>query len=318
MKTARSPWRATSERFEVLVVGCGLIGGSIARSMRRRWRAVRITAVDRPSVLDRARALRIAHRGLPLRRALVTIEREAVDLVVLALPVDSIVDVLPRLAQAARSAARPPLVIDVGSVKAPVVATAERHACPRFVGGHPMAGSEQGGLAASSAKLLVGRPFVLCPSATASSADRNRARRWAAGLGARPVELDAAVHDRVVALTSHVPHVAAWTLMDVAMRHEAALGSGLPWTLAAGSWRDATRVAASDPAVWAPIVRHNREAIGNVLDEWIASLQRVREGLARAEGRVLEDGRAGIDAAAIARQRRRIRAKLPPVDPSGR
>jgi prephenate dehydrogenase len=313
MKDSSAPWRPRGAAFEVMVLGCGLIGGSLARATRKRWSGARISIADRPPILRAARRRRIAQAVISPREVFARLESAPPDLLVLALPVDVIARVVPRVAEAARRSEHPPLVLDVGSVKAPIVDLAQQHRCPRFVGGHPMAGKEQGGIEASSVSLFVDRPFVLCPSADTSTSDLSKARRWVAGLGARPLVLDAAEHDRVVALTSHIPHLAAWTLMDVAMRQQTDLSrKGLIWDLAAGSWRDATRVAAADPGLWASILQHNAPAITSVLDEWIETLQRVRDGVASGSD-VLQDGEQGVDAIAIARQRRKIRAKLPPI-----
>jgi prephenate dehydrogenase len=238
------------------------------------------------------------------------LETAAPDIIVLALPVDAILDILPRLSSASRSlcAERRPLILDVGSVKAPILAAAAACDCPRFVGGHPMAGVEHSGLAHARADLFRRGRFALCPSGR-SRADLARARAFVRGLGATPLVIDAREHDRVVALTSHLPHLVAWALMDVA-RDEAgsASGRGLPWELAGGSWRDATRVAAADPRAWAPILRHNRGAVLHSLDRLLATLTRLHGGLV-ADEPVLRRRAWGVDAEALARlaraQRRR-------------
>jgi prephenate dehydrogenase len=314
-----TPWPPTGRRFVALVIGCGLIGGSIARAIRRAWPRARVLAADRPRVHAEATRRRVAHAGLSVNAALAAVAREPVDLVVLALPVDAILSVLEPLAQACRASEPPPLVLDVGSVKRPVLAGAFDHGCPRFVGGHPMAGNEHGGFETSTATLLDDRTFALCPAPTTTRADLDRARAFVRGLGAKPLVVDPVEHDRAVALTSHLPHIAAWTLMDLGLRRAPGFSSrALPWALAAGSWRDATRVAAADPEVWSSIVAQNRDEIGALLDEWIETLQRVRDGLSTDDARPLERGATGIDAAAIARARRRIGAKLPRVRPKTR
>lgn len=306
-------WARRDARFSVTVVGCGLIGGSIALAMRRRWPRVDITGVDRPSVLREARRRGIIDVEVPRRGWLRHLATTRCALLILALPVDAILEQLPSLSASLRE--RPsdmhPLVIDVGSVKAPIVELAQRLGCPRFVGGHPMAGREQGGIAHADASLFDGRRFVLCPPAGTSPTDRRAARSLALGLGAEPLELDARIHDRSVAMVSHAPHVLALALMEAANRLRADLpararAADLPWRLAAGSWRDATRVAAADPALWQAIFAANHHAIADALDGLIETLESMRDAL-RAGGRdLLCGGEGGLEARALARIRRRI------------
>jgi prephenate dehydrogenase len=223
----------------------------------------------------------------------------ALDLLVLATPVPAIVQDIARL-----PARGGPLTIDVGSVKAPIVAAAAD--VERFVGGHPMAGGERGGIAQASASLLEGRPFVLTPAAKTSRAALQQARRVAVELGARPHVLDALTHDHCVALMSHLPHVLALCLMHEGRSLARELDrDDLPWSLAAGSWRDATRVAASDPALWAEIFAANRSAL-------VPALERLARELSAA-ATALRGGSTTVvpDAPALARLRARLDRFLP-------
>jgi prephenate dehydrogenase len=152
------------------------------------------------------------------------------------------------------------VVTDVGSTKRRIVAAAERLAAGRrevhFVGSHPMAGSERAGYAVARVDLFQGAIVVLTPTdATDSAAAKSIAELWAA-VGARVVALDPETHDRAVAAISHLPHVAAWALVDAVVRFEPdAL------RIAARGFKDTTRIAASDPDVWREILVDNREAV---------------------------------------------------------
>lgn len=194
------------------------------------------------------------------------------DLLVLASPPTSIVATLADLATDA-------LVIDVASVKAPIVDAAR---IPRFVGTHPMAGSEVTGPDAARAALFRGATWVIVPG-TASEADIGTVERIVTDLGARPVRMTADEHDAAVARISHLPQILAAALLEGAKQAPGAMD------LAAGSFRDLTRVAASDPSVWMDILSANRSEVAEAI-EWlrarlaavVASDERLEETLNEA------------------------------------
>jgi prephenate dehydrogenase len=162
-------------------------------------------------------------------------------------------------------------------VKAPIV-TAVEAARPdlagRYVGGHPMAGSEQGGLDGADADLFVGATWVLTPTDRTDASVFTTVRRLVASLGAEVVAVPPAQHDDLVAVVSHVPQLAATTLMDVAAAGGEEHATLL--RLAAGGFRDMTRIAAGDPAIWPDICVANRDAIVDALDGYVAALGGVR------------------------------------------
>jgi prephenate dehydrogenase len=238
------------------LVGTGLIGGSIGLALRRAgWDVV---GTDRDP--ERAAAA-VAHGALDAVG-----EDPASALTIVATPVGSVAAEARRLLEAGHG-----VVTDVGSVKAPVVAAVGH---PGFVGGHPMAGSEQEGIAAATADLFDGATWVLTPTASTDDQAYATVRAAIVELGAEVVALDPARHDALVAEVSHVPHLTAATLMrladDTAEEHRALL------RLAAGGFRDMTRVAAGHPGIWPDICGENREAIVVVLDRLIDALGEVR------------------------------------------
>ncbi len=247
-------------RRRATLVGTGLIGGSIGLSLRKAgWEVV---GTDR----DPTRAEEAVTHG-----ALDEVgEDPASDLTIVATPVGAVATEARRLLGAGHR-----VVTDVGSVKAPVV-DAVAHAA--FVGGHPMAGSEQDGIAAATADLFEGATWVLTPTAQTDDAAYATVRAAIVETGAEVVALDPARHDALVAEVSHVPHLTAATLMrladDTAEEHRALL------RLAAGGFRDMTRVAAGHPGIWPDICGENREAIVVVLDRLIEGLGEVRQVVA--------------------------------------
>ncbi len=250
-----------------MVIGTGLIGGSVGMALRARgWH---VSGTDSTPGT--------AARAVQLGALDVEGEDRTADLVVVATPVHVAADVIaPILASPDWN--RSAVVTDVGSVKGPLVAAVDR---PRFVGGHPMAGSEQVGIDGANAELFVGATWVLTPTPTTDPAAYARVRSVLAECGANVVALDPVEHDTLVAVVSHVPHLTAATLMALAADLEEEHGALLQ--LAAGGFRDMTRIAAGQPSIWPGICDDNAEAIVSTLDLLIDSLGAMRRRVAEGD-----------------------------------
>jgi prephenate dehydrogenase len=263
-------------------VGFGLIGGSIARAVRgnsktARWR---MTAWS-PSGSGPAKALkdRIVDVAATSPEAAVT---EA-DLVILAAPATACLQLIDQLVGPWRNQLRPDAVVtDVSSTKTRIVERADS-AGLWFVGGHPMAGLETAGYEASEAGLFVDRPWIIVPGALAGPSDVARVVELATACRARVVQMDAKAHDRAVSAISHLPLVVAAALAEAVAGTPAAVRDDWPAAraLAAGGWRDTTRVGRGDPAMGAAIAVTNAPVLAkrirdlrSVLDEWLAELER--------------------------------------------
>jgi prephenate dehydrogenase len=260
-----------------VVVGTGLIGGSIGLALRQRgWH-----------VVGRDVEARRAARALELGALDAVGEDPAAEVTFVCTPVRSIA------AEARAALAGGGVVTDVGSVKTPVVAGVSH---PRFVGGHPMAGSEQEGVDGADPSLFEGATWVLTPTVDTDAEAYTRVRAVAISLGADVIALHPEQHDEMVALVSHVPHLAAATLMTLAAEeveeHAAVL------RLAAGGFRDMTRVAAGDPGIWPDICAENKEAIVDALDRLVSALTTMRDVVHRGDRPGLL---AALDAARAAR-----------------
>jgi prephenate dehydrogenase len=249
------------------IIGTGLVGGSVGLALRRAGITVR--GYDR----DPTRAERAAQLGA-VDEAVTSVAEAAADadIVFVAVPVSAIA---AAVVDALDAGAR--VVTDVGSVKGPVVATvaSERpELSARYVGGHPMAGSEQDGVDGADADLVVGATWVLTPTDSTDAEAFATVRSLLAQLDAEVFAITPDDHDALVAVVSHVPQLAATTLMDVA----ALRGSShaLLLRLAAGGFRDMTRIAAGHPGIWPDICIANRDAIVAALDEYVAALDAVR------------------------------------------
>jgi prephenate dehydrogenase len=274
----------------IAVVGTGLIGGSIGLALAALGHDV--VGFDRdPDRLARAKELgAVAAIAADLK----SVAADA-DAAFVALPVGAIADAVVELLDAGV-----PVVTDVGSVKGSVVADVAAR-CPagaaRFIGGHPMAGSEQEGIDGARADVFVGAAWVLTPTATTAEAAYTTLRGLVRGLQAEVVAVTPEDHDVLVSFVSHVPQLAASTLMDVATTHEEQHRALL--RLAAGGFRDMTRIAASHPAIWLDILTSNRDAILGALDAYLAGLQNARDLIAAGDRGALE---ALLDRARSARR----------------
>ncbi|MBI2524902.1 MAG: prephenate dehydrogenase/arogenate dehydrogenase family protein [Candidatus Rokubacteria bacterium] len=262
------------------VVGLGLLGGSVAKAAREASLAREIVAIGR-----RRESLEPALRDGVVDRITtdVTAGVQGSDFCLLATPVATLESLLPAVWQAAP---RDAVITDVGSTKGRIVQTAERLAGSRplrFVGGHPMAGSELSGYAIARADLFRGALVILTPAGTSDGDAMARVRGFWEALGGRVITLDAATHDRAVAAVSHLPHLVAGALVDAALRMDPAF-----LDVAARGFKDTTRIAASSPAVWREIFLENRAALTEAVAAFRKSLDHLEGLIAAGEGAAVE------------------------------
>ncbi len=250
------------------VLGVGLIGGSGAAALRAS--GCEVVGWDR----DTDSALRAVELGI-ISRACATIA-EAVhgcDVAIVAVPVGAAAEIIC----AALVADANVIVTDVGSVKESVLAEVEASGgsdAARFVGGHPMAGSELDGLDGANADLFRGATWVLTPTDITDAVAFATVRSLVADMGAEAIAITPHDHDLFVATVSHVPQLAASTLMDTALGVGAQHSTLL--RLAAGGFRDMTRIAAGNPSIWPDIFSNNKAAVLTALDRYMAALADVR------------------------------------------
>ena len=238
------------------VIGLGLIGGSIAAGLRQRgWKVHGDDA--RPATIERAIELDVID--------VAGLDPDA-EITFVAVPVMAVADQVKRALAETNG-----LVTDVGSVKAPICAACDDG---RFVGGHPMAGSELDGLDGADPEMFNGAVWVLTPTADADDVTLAEVSAVVRVLGAEVLALTPERHDQVVAVVSHVPHLTAATLMQLATDRAEEHGALL--RLAAGGFRDMTRIASGHPSIWLDICAQNRPAIVTTLDGLIDRLSEIR------------------------------------------
>jgi prephenate dehydrogenase len=267
---------------KLVVIGVGLIGGSFALALRRARAVQRVVGAGRTR-RNLAAALRlkvIDEASQDLARAV-----RGADLVLLATPVGQMPAVMTAIAPHLPAHA---VVTDAGSTKRDVIACARRFLgghLPRFVPAHPVAGTEMSGAPAAFPELFRGRNVILTPQAgTAAGAVTLVRRAWEA-CGARVVRLDAGIHDELLAAVSHLPHVIAFTLVNMLARCR---NPARLFGLSAGGLRDTVRIAGSSPEMWADICVANRDALLAALEDYENELEQTRAAIERADAQELK------------------------------
>jgi len=270
----------TAFSFErVAIIGFGLIGSSLGRALRSHGLVREIVACD---ASEEARA-DIAELGLADRITADPADAVAgADLVIICTPVGSYsalgTAIAPHLAPGA-------IVTDVGSVKQSVIRdlgpTIPKHA--HFVPGHPIAGTEKSGPRHGFGELFEGRWAVLTPLPDSDRAAIDKVAALWHAIGSEVVEMDAQHHDKVLAITSHLPHLIAYTIVGTAVDLEESLQSEVV-KFSAGGFRDFTRIAASDPTFWRDVFLNNREAVLEMLQRLTEDLAALQRAIRRGEG----------------------------------
>lgn len=262
----------------VAIVGVGLIGGSLGMALKGRRLAQRVIGIGRNKErLDKAVALGAVDAGVTdLARGVA----EA-DVIILCTTVGHIVEALPGVLEEVRRGA---VVTDVGSTKGEIARRAAGF--PFFVGGHPMAGSEQAGVESATPLLFEEATWAVTPMEETDPGARKTVERLAREVGATTLTLSPEAHDAMLAVTSHLPHVLASSLM----RQAAAAQRIHPETqrLTAGSFADATRVAASPPEIWRDVCLTNREALRAALRGFRSELDELEEAVEAGDAARIE------------------------------
>jgi len=254
----------------IAVVGVGLLGGSLALALRKKGCVAEIVGVGRSSRnLDESRRRGIIDKGFTDVCAGV----KGADLVVLAAPVGSLIDIVAAAAPCLNEGA---LITDVGSVKGDLVGAIE-DLVPEgsaFVGGHPIAGGDRSGAVSARADLFEDALCILTPSERTAPWALERVRELWRTAGARVETLDPYEHDRIYGAVSHLPHIAAYALVETVLGRGPELG---PYC--GQGFYDTTRIAASSPEVWLDIFKANRENLVTLLRDYESSLSRFKSAL---------------------------------------
>lgn len=259
-----------SDDVKIGVIGLGLIGGSVAKAYKARTGKPLYIAVDRN--IDSLRSA--LGSGCVKRTSTDVSDVSDCDIVFICVPVSNTVDVLDSLHSFYKG-----VVTDTTSTKSSIYRHVAEN-CPgmRFIGGHPMAGSDKTGFNAASDGLFENAPYIICESKELKSLseDLEMLETIVEQIGAVVFKMDAKEHDRTVGLVSHLPHVVAYALVDTLNRTD----DERLRTIAAGGFKDITRIVSSDPVLWADILSDSGQTILKLIEEYSVSLHRIAELIA--------------------------------------
>ena len=262
---------------KVTIIGIGLLGGSIGMAIKEQHLAREVMGVSR-----RQATLSYALRNKIVDKATSNITKslENADLVILATPVKTIVTLLANIGKHLK---RGCIVMDVGSTKSNIVETAHKHLPPHvsFVGAHPLAGSEKKGIEFSSAQLFDRSFCVVTPTSKTNKQAEEKIKTLWTKIGSKVKIISPGEHDKILAYTSHVPHLLAYSMIEAIPGKYLEYGStGL---------KDTTRVASSNPQLWSDIAMENSKNVLNVLDEVVKTLSEYRRAISSQSDSVLTD-----------------------------
>lgn len=274
----------TKHYENIALIGIGLIGSSIARDIKAQGLADKVTISTRSAAtLKRAQELELGDAYMADAAEAV---RDA-DLIIVSVPVGASEAVAKQIASALKPGAT---VTDVGSTKASVIAQMQPHlpAHVHFIPGHPIAGTEHSGPDAGFAGLFVGRWCILTPVPGSDADAVAKLRAFWNALGSKVEEMDAAHHDKVLAIVSHLPHIIAYNIVGTADDLETVTESEVIKYSASG-FRDFTRLAASDPTMWRDVCLHNKDAILEMLARFSEDLAYLQRAIRWGDGEKLFD-----------------------------
>lgn len=266
---------------KVGIVGLGLIGGSIAKALKRSDPHISLYVIDiDSSSLDAVKEQGIADFTSTEDFSIL----RSCQVVFLCSPVKASISHIDILAE---YVGKDTIITDVCSTKKEIVEAASKHDNITFIGGHPMAGSEKSGYASSIPHLFENAYYVMCPGVGADESSCDVLKNIIISLGAIPVRMSSEEHDIVTGSISHLPHVIASSLVNYVIRNDSR--ENTMKTLAAGGFRDITRIASSSPVMWQNICISNKEPVLSILDNFMDILKEFRAGLSNEDSSYIYD-----------------------------
>ncbi len=265
-------------RGNVLMIGLGLIGGSIALSIKKEHPESVIQGYDLDwNQVQLAKVLKVIDEEITDYKE----AAERADVIIIGVPVQATSAVMKNLSSC--SLKRRVLITDVGSTKAKIMEEANRYFGSRytFIGGHPMAGSHKSGVTAAKVHLFENAFYMLTPASHTGMKEVAELKLWLKGTKAKFIEVDAGEHDFMTGVISHLPHIMAASIVKQAEHAEEK--HALIARLAAGGFRDITRIASSNPQMWKDILIQNDQVLVNLLNSWIKEIEWVKDWIVQKD-----------------------------------
>jgi prephenate dehydrogenase len=267
---------------KITIIGLGLIGGSLAKALRERLGASDITAVEKDF-----KAINAALNDGSISRGFATPNEHVwhSDVIFLCTPVKQTIEYITAISDKVASGC---IVTDVSSTKEKIIECVNNLTkLPCFIGGHPMAGTEKAGYMASSSHLFENAYYILTPSKSTTKVAIDCMFQIIQGIGGIPILIDACTHDKIAGAISHVPHIIASALVN--MVREMDSSDGRMQMLAAGGFKDITRIASSNPGMWENIIASNSRHIIEIMNVYVDILNKFKEDMETCNSRGIYD-----------------------------
>ena len=269
---------------KVCIIGCGLIGSSIARAIRKQNLSAKIVSSNRSdSVNKKVIELKIVDDSNSDTKKMA----EGSDLIIIAAPLSSYEDIILKIKDSLKNGS---ILTDVGSVKENVISLIEKNVPKNvsWISSHPIAGTEESGPEAGFSELFENRWCILTPSKKANDKDIKLLETFWKKIGSKVDIMDAKQHDYILSITSHMPHLIAYNIVNTTLNAQDKKESDVV-KYSAGGLRDFTRIAASNPIMWRDVFIQNKKNTSNMIDNFIASLEDLKKAIENEDGKKLEE-----------------------------
>ena len=269
---------------KVCIIGCGLIGSSIARAIRKQNLSAKIVSSNRSdSVNKKVLELKIVDDSNSDIKKMA----EGSDLIIIAAPLSSYEDIILKIKDSLKNGS---ILTDVGSVKENVISLIEKNVPKNvsWISSHPIAGTEESGPEAGFSELFENRWCILTPSKKANDKDIKLLETFWKKMGSKVDIMDAKQHDYILSITSHMPHLIAYNIVNTTINAQDKEESDVV-KYSAGGLRDFTRIAASNPIMWRDVFIQNKRNTSNMIDNFIANLEDLKKAIENEDGKKLEE-----------------------------
>ena len=268
---------------KICIIGCGLIGSSLARAIKKKNLAEKIVSSNRSeSANNKVKELKIVDNSSTDTKKMV----EESDLIIIATPLSSYEEVILKIKDSLKSGA---ILTDVGSVKENIINLIEKNIPENvsWIPSHPIAGTEDSGPEFGFSELFENRWCIVTPSKKIKEKDVNLLKNFWEKIGSKVDIMDAKQHDYILSITSHLPHLIAYNIVNTSLDTQGETKSSIV-KYSAGGFRDFTRIAASNPIMWRDIFIQNKKNTSKMIDKFIESLEDLKEAISNEDGKKLE------------------------------